>query len=39
MGSWTYAYTVLDQLKSQTDSAGQTTIITYDLLGSRDAAG
>ena len=38
MGSWTYTYNVLDQLKTQTDAAGLITTVSYDLLGPHHAA-
>jgi RHS repeat-associated protein len=33
MGSWTYAYDVLGQLKRQTDAKGQVSTMVYDKLG------
>lgn len=33
MGSWTYIYNALGELKSQTDAKSQTTTMAYDLLG------
>jgi RHS repeat-associated protein len=33
LGTWTYAYDVLSELKSQTDAKNQTTQFAYDVLG------